>query len=162
MTWQLKENLASKRRRGGTHPSACWLLLYSKKQTWNTYIQSLLVYTSVCLIHKTKQPSVFYHITLYWAHWGAGAYSSFLWVRHLPPQIHVFGLWEEAGVPTAAMHTRGEQANATEKPPPPPGDSNHCTTMMLLQGSKRESREGGKKDLNLIYLLCTITKLSHE
>lgn len=132
------------------------------KSRLGTLLQLLLVYTSVCLIHKTKQPCVFYHITLYWAHWGAAAYSSFLWVRHLPPQIHVFGLWEEAGVPTAAMHTRGEQANATEKPPPPPRGFKPLHHRDAPAGLQKRKQRGGKKDLNLIYLLCTITKLSHE
>lgn len=160
MAWQLKQSLASKHRRGGTSVS-----FFILKSRLGTVLQSLLVYTSVCLIHKTKQPSVFYHITLYWG--STGGWSLFqvpLGETHLPPPYpciwFVGGIWSAQ---TEATHTHGEQANATEKPPAPSGDSNHCTTMMLLQSSKSESTEEKKRSKShIIYLLCTITKLSHE
>lgn len=160
MAWQLKQSLASKHRRGGTSVS-----FFILKSRLGTVLQSLLVYTSVCLIHKTKQPSVFYHITLYWAHWGLEPIpGSFGWDTPSPPPYpciwFVGGIWSAQ---TEATHTHGEQANATEKPPAPSGDSNHCTTMMLLQSSKSESTEEKKRSKShIIYLLRTITKLSHE
>lgn len=150
MTWQLKRNLASKRRRGGTHPSACCLRLYSKNRVV-TVLQSLLVYTWVCLIHKTKQVSIFYHITLYWAHWGAGAYSSFLRVRHTsPPQKKkkqksmslVCGRKLECPDKNQA-HTRG--ANTTKKPSAPPRGFRPLHHRVAAAELQKSRHKGGKK-----------------
>lgn len=146
MAWQLKQSLASKHRRGGTSVS-----FFILKSRLGTVLQSLLVYTSVCLIHKTKQPSVFYHITLYWAHWGLEPIpGSFGWDTPSPPHIHVFGLSEESGVPRQKPRTHtGSRLTPQKSHRLPQGIQTTAPPWCSCRAPKAKAQRR-KKDLNLI------------